>query len=315
MQRLVLYGTLLLLVAVAAVTGLFVQHERIVDAAIVHGKCVDTPATPNYLATRSATDGIAAINNARLQEHLRPLHLPAHFYKLNVIQQQFVLVNLERSDRGLQPLQMNKSLSYIAQAYSKQLANLHFFSHTSPIGGTFGERTSNDPMLANGYTIAAENLAGNPVAGVGPIYEYMYDDAAEACGHRLTILNPNLTLIGIGVVPDSTYGSMSVQELLSPSNGWMQSHLTLPEEISAPRITIQTWEDQRHIAANFHASVTSGESGVRITWFVDSVKQPDQIGADFTLYLHHLKSGKHTIYAYVVNGEQNYSMAKYELKV
>jgi uncharacterized protein YkwD len=313
-QRLVLYGTLLLLIAVASVTGLFMQHQRIVDAAIVHGKCVDTPATPNYLGTRSVADGIAAINNARLQEHMRPLHLPANFYQLDAVHKQFVLVNLERTDRGLRPLRMDASLSYVAQAYSKQLAGLHFFSHTSPISGTFGERTSNDPILAHSYTIAAENLAGNPLPGVGPIYEYMYDDVAEACGHRLTILNPNLSLIGIGEVPDSTYGSMSVQEFLAPTSGWLQSRLAF-SKARTPSISIQTWQDQRHIAVNFHALVTPRERAVRITWFVDRIKEPTQIGGDFTLYRHQLPSGSHIIYAYVVDGEGNYKMAKYVLKV
>ncbi|HZT99655.1 MAG TPA: hypothetical protein VFA10_08360, partial [Ktedonobacteraceae bacterium] len=72
---------------------------------------------------------------------------------------------------------------------------------------------------AHNYSLAEENLAGNPVAGVGPMYEYMYNDAQEACGHRRNILAPGVTLVGIGVVHDRTYGSLSTQEFIALQSG------------------------------------------------------------------------------------------------
>ena len=48
----------------------------------------------------------------------------------------------------------------MALGYSRQLSNLHFFSHTSPISGTFTNRVDRNPAIANHYSLAAENLAG-----------------------------------------------------------------------------------------------------------------------------------------------------------
>jgi hypothetical protein len=200
---------------VLSITSLIMSYQQHTARAFVHGGCFNIPATPNYLDTDRADDAIAAINHARFFERLPPLRLPNNFYQLDAARQQFVLVNLERTDRGLRPLMMNSVLATMARGYSAQLSRLHFFSHTSPISGTFGQRINSNPAIARRYALAEENLAGNPVAGIGPIYEYMYNDVDEGCGHRLNILEPSVTLIGIGVVEDSTYGSISAQEMLA----------------------------------------------------------------------------------------------------
>src|SRR5581483_2090020 len=182
--RVLLCFLTLCVLSIACLTISFATYQQNIALAIEHGSCVNIAATPDYIGSRSASDAIAAINHARLFEHLRPLRLPRTFYQMNAVQQQFVLVNLERTDRGLRPLQMNPVLSAMALNYSRQLSHLHFFSHTSPISGTFAQRINNNPAIAHRCSVAEENLAGNPVAGVGPIYEYMYNDAAEHCGHR-----------------------------------------------------------------------------------------------------------------------------------
>jgi uncharacterized protein YkwD len=213
-QRMLLCFLSACILSIAWLTFSFTAYQQNIAQAIEHNNCVNIPATPDYIRSGRASDAIAAINHARLFEHLHPLRLPATFYQQSAVQQQYTLVNLERADRGLSPLQMNPVLSAMALSYSRQMVRLHFFSHTSPIGGTFSQRVNSNPTIANSYLLAAENLAGNPVAGVGPIYEYLYNDAAESCGHRLNILSPALKLIGIGVVPDRTYGSISAQEFL-----------------------------------------------------------------------------------------------------
>lgn len=207
-----LFLTILLLCATISML-LYRQHHR---GDIQHtGSCINIPALPDYLSSNRPQDAIAAINNARHREHLQPLRLPTHFYQLSPVQQQFILVNLERSDRHLPPLRLDALLSHLAQAYSQQMHDHNFFSHTSPLTGSFSERINSNPLIANHYQLAAENLAGNPVAGIGPLYEYLYDDATEQCSHRANILDPHLQLIGIGVVMGSQYGSISAQEFLS----------------------------------------------------------------------------------------------------
>ncbi len=208
---------LLLILLMLAAGALLIRHQQ--PVTVSDTGCVDIPASPDYLSTNSESDAIMAINNAHAQESLPPLRLPANYYRLGPPQQQFILLNIERTDRGLLPLEMDATLSQMALGYSRQLSNLHFFAHTSPISGTFTNRMENNPATANLYRQAAENLAGNPVAGAGPIYEYMYNDSVESCGHRLNILDPELTQVGINWVHNNQYGSISDQEFLA-SPGW-----------------------------------------------------------------------------------------------
>jgi uncharacterized protein YkwD len=156
---------------------------------------------------------IAAINHARRSEDLPSLHLPGNFYQLTAAREQFVLLNLEREDRGLAPLSLNPGLTRMAAAYSWEMHIFHFISHRSPVDGSFGLRARRAGIL-RGHSEASENLAGNPVAGAGPIYEYLYNDGAEGCSHRDTILDPSLREVGIGVVYDAYYGSISAQEFV-----------------------------------------------------------------------------------------------------
>ena len=273
--------------------------------------CSDVVASPDYLASNSEQDAIAAINNARAGEHLPALRLPDNFYQLDPAQQQFVLINLERTDRGLKPLRLDPNLSQIARNYSRQLRDLHFFSHTSPIAGTFGERIDSNAALAGHYALAAENLAGNPVPGVGAIYEYMYDDSVEACGHRANILDPHVSLVGIGWVPGSAYGSISAQEFISPAP-W-NPYRGAPPIAQSSHLSIAV--GTRFITSayasleSFHAQLQHDDGNARITWFLDRVGNLPFSGADITLDLSALAPGRHTLLVYAVDGEQNYAVA------
>jgi uncharacterized protein YkwD len=292
--------------------------------------CVDVPANPDYLASNSERDAVAAINNARAGEHLRPLRLPDNFYQLDPAQEQFVLINLERTDRGLLPLRLDANLARMAQNYSRQMRDLHFFAHTSPIAGTFSERIDSNPALAGHYALAAENLAGNPAPGAGAMYEYMYDDSVEACGHRENILDANVTLVGIGWAPGSIYGSMSAQEFIG-SASWNPYGGVLPAA-QTPQVRIVELQDharnidgyrwihyqrwgKRASLVSFQAQLGPGDGKARITWFLDRAGNIPFSGADITLDVSALSPGRHTLFVYAVDGEQNYGVASYAIVV
>lgn len=302
---------LLLLLLLALVAGvLVIRHQQ--PLAIAGGGCVDIPASPDYMSTNSEADAIAAINNAHALEKLPPLRLPANYYHLNPSQQQFILLNLERTERGLPPLEMDATLSQMALGYSKQLSDLHFFSHTSPISGTFIERMQKNPATANLYSLAAENLAGNPVAGAGPIYEYMYDDSAENCGHRLNMLDPELTLVGINWVRDGKYGSISAQEFMA-SASWKFNHHPPPDTTAPYVIMEQSLLNGSILTCRVLAEDNVGV--VRIIWFLDRVGNQPYAGKVLTLDVSHISPGKHLLLVYVVDGALNYSMASRTMKV
>jgi uncharacterized protein YkwD len=313
--------------------------------------CSDVAASPDYLESNSEQDAIAAINNARAGEHLPALRLPDNFYQLDPAQQQFVLINLERTDRSLKPLRLDANLSQIARNYSRQLRDLHFFSHTSPIAGTFSERIDSNATLAGHYALAAENLAGNPVPGVGTIYEYMYDDSVEACGHRANILDPHVSLVGIGWVPGSAYGSISAQEFIGPAS-WnpyrgappiaqsLHLSITVGTRFIASACASKLQQHKRNIDTSqrihyqpvgwsgwwehcgknaslesFHAQLQHDDGNARITWFLDRVGNLPFSSADITLDLNVLAPGRHTLLVYAVDSEQNYAVATYAIAV
>lgn len=267
--------------------------------------CVNIPPSPNYLNTEREQDAVAAINNARQHEHLPPLQLPEDFYTLPPTQQQFIILNAERTARGLHALQLDANLSQMAQAYSKQMVDLNFFSHTSPISGTFEDRFTSNPTIRGHFTVA-ENLAGNPIPGAGAMYEYMYRDAVEACGHRHNILMPELTHVGVGLTAGSQYGTISVQEFLSstPDNPYKG----MPPDTIPPSITIQ--KSVQGSSLHCQATATDNVGVVRITWFLDRVGNDAYSGSSFTSDVNSLPRGQHTILAYAVDGSQNYGMAQ-----
>lgn len=309
------YSRIFLLVSLTlflAIGGIVFHHHQVGTAVTVqNGGCVDVAATPDYLNSKDPHDAIAAINHARQQEHIHALQLPPNFYQLSAVQQQFVLVNLERTDRHLQPLSIDDTLSQLAQSYSQQMRDLGFFSHTSPIGGSFPDRINSNALLFNHYRIAAENLAGNPVAGIGPIYEYMYDDSVEACGHRQNILDPQLHLVGIGLVLGSPYGSISAQEFLA-SASW-NPYVSGFVQQTKPSISIIANTDMAMAARQFRLTAQQGTSDplVRVTWFLDRPDKVLHVGNMWMVDAQQLPRGKHTILAYGVDGVQQYAVARY----
>jgi hypothetical protein len=131
--------------------------------------CVAGTATalswPGYTNGVACTNYIlSAINNARAVEGVRPMVLPSNWFSLSVPQQLFVLMDLERTARGLPAyLGINAALSADTQ-------------HAAA--------TNSDPSIAAGFAMAndAQGSAGFGGAwsgGFNPLaadYIWMYDD-------------------------------------------------------------------------------------------------------------------------------------------
>ncbi|PTM59013.1 CAP domain-containing protein [Desmospora activa] len=108
------------------------------------------------------------------------------------------LVNQEREQRGLKPLQADAKLSKVARDKSQDMIDNHYFSHDSPrYGSPF------DMMKAYGisYRSAAENIAAGQTSAKQVVDGWMNSD-----GHRANILNPDLDTIGVGYAKGGSYG-------------------------------------------------------------------------------------------------------------
>lgn len=124
---------------------------------------------------------IARIDACRASEGIGPIVLPSNWRSLTAVEQGFVLIDLERVNRGLRPISgLSASLNHLAAAGAEQ--------HTDP------------SFPSGGYTGGGSIWAGTRSI-VASVYLWMYDDGpnssnfdcpsagAQGCwGHRDIIL-------------------------------------------------------------------------------------------------------------------------------
>ena len=112
------------------------------------------------------------------------------------------LVNQEREERGLKPLQVDMAVTAEARKKSRDMIDKNYFGHTSPTYGTPFEQMSRAGIS---YRAAGENLAGAPTV------DRAHTSLMNSAGHRANILNPIYTHVGIGIVDGGPYGKMYTQ--------------------------------------------------------------------------------------------------------
>ncbi len=113
------------------------------------------------------------------------------------------LVNKERTQRGLQPLEMDPDLRLLARAHAADMFKRGYFAHETPEGKNPFDRMRDANIVFNA---AGENLA------LAPTLEMAHDGLMNSPGHRANILNTQFHKIGIGVLDGGIYGKMFVQE-------------------------------------------------------------------------------------------------------
>ena len=116
-----------------------------------------------------------------------------------------VMVNNERTTRGLKPLTMNEEARKAARDYGKYLFKNGIFSHTDLEGKGPADRLKNYDVT---FTMAGENLAY--AQGLEEAHQGLMDSK----GHRENILHPFFSRVGIGVIDGGSYGMIFVQEFL-----------------------------------------------------------------------------------------------------
>jgi hypothetical protein len=110
-------------------------------------------------STRCTAATLAALDHARALEGVGPMVLPTDFAQLTVPEQLFVVINLERVDRGLAP----------------------FVGLTAGLDGNArkGADAANDPPpLGDAYLLVDGEWAGGSVNALDAVYGWMYDDGA-----------------------------------------------------------------------------------------------------------------------------------------
>jgi hypothetical protein len=119
---------------------------------------------------------IATFNNARQQEGCTgSLSIDPAVYDAATPQvQELMLVNAERQDRGLPPLQLDTTLlSQIDLNHSSEMVQYNYFAHSSPINQPGGQndpqaRLTINPAINGHWDGWAGNIAGGGTADTQP---------------------------------------------------------------------------------------------------------------------------------------------------
>lgn len=106
------------------------------------------------------------------------------------------LVNVQRSQAGLQTLTQNWQLSRVARYKSQDFIDKNYFSHTSP---TYGSPFTMMQNFGISFTAAGENIASGQQSAAEVMNAWM-----NSPGHRANILSPVYTQIGVGLAKDSS---------------------------------------------------------------------------------------------------------------
>ncbi|SDC82512.1 MULTISPECIES: CAP domain-containing protein [unclassified Candidatus Frackibacter] len=115
------------------------------------------------------------------------------------------LLNKERTQRGLEPLEVDIRLVRLARKKSRDMIEKNYFSHKSPTYGLVYDMLRNAGIR---YRTAGENLAGNSTITKA------HTALMNSTGHRRNILKEDYTKIGIGIIDGGPYGKMFTQLFL-----------------------------------------------------------------------------------------------------
>lgn len=113
------------------------------------------------------------------------------------------LVNSERTQRGLKPLQADPELTTVAREQSRDMFARGYFAHVNPEGKDPFDRMKAAHVE---FRSAGENLA------LAQTMEIAHRNLMNSPGHRANILQPAFGRIGIGIMDGGYYGFMVSQE-------------------------------------------------------------------------------------------------------
>jgi uncharacterized YkwD family protein len=153
----------------------------------------DKPATP---ADKPATP--ADKPAAPADKPTAPVDKPAApVGNFSAFQKEVVdLVNVERTNRGLNPLKLDEKLSNVATTKSQDMIDKNYFDHNSP---TYGSPFDMMKQFGISYKSAGENIAMGQKSPKEVVTAWM-----NSQGHRENILNSSFTDIGVGIAKNSS---------------------------------------------------------------------------------------------------------------
>ncbi len=133
---------------------------------------------------------------AKLSEQPPGTNEPPSADEITQFEQEVVrLVNVERVNADLEPLNHNVDLSSVARTKSQDMVDNSYFSHTSP---TYGSPFDMMKSFGIHYSYAGENIAMGQATPEAVVKSWMNSD-----GHKRNILSANFTDLGVGLAKNN----------------------------------------------------------------------------------------------------------------
>ena len=118
-------------------------------------------------------------------------------------------INTERQEQGLQPLTIDPLLTETARAHSREMADLNYFDHRSPVSDEktplsryikslheWGERKPDTALVGENLFYCSATTETYNMA-------YAHESLMHSPGHRANILEARYTKVGVGLYRDS----------------------------------------------------------------------------------------------------------------
>jgi len=116
--------------------------------------------------------------------------------------QMLVMVNKERTQRGLKALKADSEMTMVARKHAADMFARSYFSHRSPEGNDPFDRMREENLK---FSTAGENLA------LAQNLNIAHTGLMNSPGHRANILSPKFGRLGIGIQDGGIYGYMITQ--------------------------------------------------------------------------------------------------------
>lgn len=191
-------GIGLLLVALIAFQFLGVGVAAATQHTVVKGDSMWGIAVKYQVGLSELKEANPHIANPHLIYPGQVLTIPTLSATVDAYEREVVrLVNIERTNRGLQPLTSDWQLARVARYKSQDMKQQGYFSHTSPVYGSPFQMMKNFGIT---YRSAGENIARGYTTPQAVVTGWM-----NSSGHRANILNAKFTHIGVGYVEGGHY--------------------------------------------------------------------------------------------------------------
>ena len=118
--------------------------------------------------------------------------------EMAILTELLTLINAERQRHGARPLVLSAELSVVAYDKSADMAQINYFSHTSPVYGTPFD-------MLDAYNVVYKSAGENIAAGHRTVQQ-VFDEWMNSASHSANILSSEFTHLGIGVAYGGTHG-------------------------------------------------------------------------------------------------------------